>query len=359
MTEPNLTAARVLEDARLICAVPAPPFAEGERGRLVTELFGQAGLEAGTDATGNVIAWLGPPAEPAAVFAAHLDTVFAAGTPIEFSEADGRLSAPGIGDNSLGVAALLHLARFLGERPVARAVALVATVGEEGLGDLRGAKALLEHLECRAFVAVEGQALDSITVAGVGSIRLRVTIGGPGGHPWGNRDHANAAHGLLLRLATALGELRSPDLALNVNVLAAGTAINVLPDTASADIDLRAEDDRTLRVAAERLIEIVSIQEPQLTVSVEQLGHRPGGRIAEDDPLIEAARRARVAAGLSPAVEEASSTDANAAHGRGIPAITVGVSTGGNAHRLDDYVDIAPVAGGLRSLEELALELSR
>jgi tripeptide aminopeptidase len=293
------------------------------------------------------------------VFAAHLDTVFAAGTPIEFTEADGRLSAPGIGDNSLGVAALLHLARFLGERPVAGAIALVATVGEEGLGDLRGAKALLEHMDCRAFVAIEGQALDSITVAGVGSIRLRVTIGGPGGHPWGNRDHANAAHGLLVRLAAALAELPSPELALNVNVLTAGTAINVLPDTASADIDLRAEDDRILQTAAKRLIEIVSVEEPQLTVSIEQLGHRPAGRIAEDHPLVEAARRARVTAGLSPAVEEASSTDANAAHGRGIPAITVGVSTGGNAHRLDDYVDIAPISGGLRSLEALAVELSR
>jgi tripeptide aminopeptidase len=357
MADSDPAATRVLEDARLICAVPAPPFAEGERGRLVADMFGQAGLGVRTDATGNVIAWLGPTAQPAAVFAAHLDTVFAAGTPIEFTEADGRLSAPGIGDNSLGVAALLHLARFLGELPVARAIALVATVGEEGL--VRGAKALLEHVECRAFVAVEGQALDSITVAGVGSIRLRMTIGGPGGHPWGNRDHANAAHGLLLRLSTALAELRSPELALNVNVLAAGTAINVLPGTASADIDLRAEDDRTLQAAAERLTEIVSIDEPQLTVSVEQLGHRPGGRIAEDHPLIEAARRARVTAGLSPAVEAAPSTDANAAHGRGIPAITVGVSTGGNAHRLDDYVDIAPIAGGLRSLEELALELSR
>jgi tripeptide aminopeptidase len=359
MTDSELTAARVLDDAGLICAVPAPPFAEDDRGRFVAELFAQAGLDVRTDEIGNVIAWLGPTGEPAAVFAAHLDTVFAAGTEIKFTEGDGRLSAPGIGDNSLGVAALLHLARFLRERPVARAIALVATVGEEGLGDLRGANALLEHVDCRAFVAVEGQALDSITVAGVGSIRLRVTIGGPGGHPWGNRDHANTAHTLLLRLGEALAELRSPELALNVNVLAAGTAINVLPATASADIDLRAEDDRVLQTAAERLIEIVSVQEPQLTVSVEQLGRRPGGRIAEDHPLIEAARRARTTVGLPPATEEASSTDANAAHGRGIPAITVGVSTGGNAHRLDDYVDVAPIALGLRSLEELALELSR
>jgi tripeptide aminopeptidase len=351
--------ARVLEQARQICAVPAPLLGEDERARFVTGLFAQAGTATRRDAVGNVIASFGPAGEPAAVFAAHLDTVFPAETPIEFHEDSDRVSAPGLGDNSLGVAALIHLARFLATQPPQRAVALVATVGEEGLGDLRGAKALVEHLACRAFIAVEGQMLDAITVAGVGSVRLRVTIAGPGGHPWSNRDHANAAHALIARLGAAIAELDWPELALNVNVLKAGTAINVLPDSATAEIDLRCEDGDRLKAAAARLTEVVSGEDPQLRVTVEQLGHRPGGRIADDDPLLAAARRARAAAGLAPAHEQASSTDANAAHGRGIPAITVGVSTGGNAHRLDDYVDVAPIAGGLRSLEALVLELSR
>lgn len=358
MADAGVATRQLLDEARRICAVPAPPFAEAERAAHVAELFTQAGAAPSTDATGNVIAWFGPLDEPAAVFAAHLDTVFPAGTRIEFAETDGRVSAPGLGDNSLGVAALLHLARFLAGQPVARAVALAATVGEEGLGDLRGAKALVEQLPCRAFVAVEGQMLDAITVAGVGSVRLRVQVTGPGGHPWGNRDHANAAHGLIERLASALSELRSPELALNVNVLTAGTAINVLPDTARAEIDLRCGDEQHLQAAAARLIQIASVGDPQLSVQVEQIGHRPSGRIAEDHPLLVAARRARAVAGLAPATEEASSTDANAAHGRGIPAITVGVSTGGNAHRLDDYVDVPPIAAGLRSLEALALELA-
>jgi acetylornithine deacetylase/succinyl-diaminopimelate desuccinylase-like protein len=358
MTRTDAATLQLLSDARRICAVPAPPFAESERAEFVSQQFSAAGLQPRVDGTGNVIAWIGPADQPAAVFAAHLDTVFPAGTPIELTEHEGRVSAPGLGDNSVGVAALLHLARFFAGRAVERPVALVATVGEEGLGDLRGAKALLEHLDCRSFVAVEGQMLDTITVAGVGSVRMRVHVTGPGGHPWGNRDHANAAHGLIERLASALGELHSPELALNVNVLTAGTAINVLPDSATAEIDLRCEDGARLQAAAARLTEIVAAHDPQLTVSVEQLGHRPGGRIAHDHPLLEAARRARATAGLPAATEEASSTDANAAHGRGIPAITVGVSTGGNAHRLDDYVDVEPIAAGLRSLEALALELA-
>jgi len=366
----------LLADARRICAVPAPLHGEAARGQLVAQMFEEAGVTPRIDQTGNVIAWFGPTEEPAAVLAAHLDTVFPVETPIEFTEDGGRVSAPGFGDNSVGVAALVHLARFLRDIAVERAVALVATVGEEGLGDLRGAKALLEAIPCRAFVAVEGQMQDRITVIAVGSVRLRVRITGPGGHPWSDRDNPNAIHALLQRLSTAVRELSSPEVAINVNVIGGGTAINVIADSASAEIDLRCEDEQRLIAAADRLSEIVTAglrrasddpaltaevaptRDRVLTAEVERLGHRPGGRIAPDHPLLEAARRARSVAGLPPATEDASSTDANAAHGRGIPAITVGVSTGGNAHRLDDYVDVEPIAAGLRSLEELTRQLA-
>ncbi len=349
---------RLLADARRICSVPAPLHGERPRAELVAQIFDESGVAARIDEIGNVIAWFGPTDEPAAVLAAHLDTVFTAGTPIVCADGDGRLSAPGLGDNSVGVAALLHLARFLGREAPACAVALVATVGEEGLGDLRGAKALLDLIRCRAFVAVEGQMRDELTVIAVGSIRLRVKITGPGGHPWSDRDHPNAIHALLLRLSSAITELSSPELALNVNVVGGGTAINVIADAATAEIDLRCEDEHHLTAVAERLSQLLAAGDAGVTVEVERLGYRPGGRIPPGHPLLAAARRARPAVGLPPALERASSTDANAAHGRGIPALTVGVTTGGNAHRLDEYVDIAPIAGGLRSLEELTRQLA-
>ena len=157
---------------------------------------------------------------------------------------------------------------------------------------------------------------------------------------------------------SAITELSSPELALNVNVVGGGTAINVIADTATADIDLRCEDEQQLTAAAERLSQLLAAGDAGVMVEVQRLGHRPGGRIPPAHPLLAAARRARAAVGLPPALERASSTDANAAHGRGIPALTVGVTTGGNAHRLDDYVDIAPIAAGLRSLEELTRQLA-
>jgi tripeptide aminopeptidase len=350
--------AQVVDDARRICAMPAPPFAEGPRAELVAWMLGEAGAPARIDEAGNVVAPLGGEGPDTVVFAAHLDTVFEAGTDIAFEEREGRLAAPGIGDNSIAVAALVHLARGLHDRPLARPVALVATVGEEGLGDLRGAKALLDAMAVGAFVAVEGQMLGSIKTAAVGSIRLRVTVRGPGGHPWGDRGTPSAVHGLVDLLAGALAEAHGADVILNVGVVQGGTAINAIAGAASAELDLRAEDDGALRAVAARVHEVLEWTPDGLDVAVEPLGRRPGGRIAPDHPLVEAARRARERAGLPPAEEGASSTDANAAHGRGIPAITVGVTTGGNAHRLDEYIDLAPVGPGLASLEALADELA-
>jgi tripeptide aminopeptidase len=209
-----------------------------------------------------------------------------------------------------------------------------------------------------AFVAVEGQMLDAIKLAGVGSIRLRLTVRGPGGHPWGDRGTPSAVHGLVDLLAGALAEAHGADVVLNVGVIRGGTVINAIAGEASAEIDLRAEDDGALRAVAARVQEVLEWTPAGLEVAVEPIGRRPGGRIAPDHPLVAAARRARERAGLPPAEEGASSTDANAAYGRGIPAITVGVTTGGGAHRLDEYIDLAPLGRGLAALEALAEDLA-
>ncbi len=348
----------MIEEARRICAVPAPPFAEGPRGELVAGMLSDAaGVPARMDAIGNVIARLGGEGPETVVFAAHLDTVFDEGTEIAFEEGDGTIAAPGLGDNSIAVASLLHLGRHLVGRELRRPVALVATVGEEGMGDLRGAKALLDEIEVGAFVAVEGLTLESIKVTAVGSTRLRATVHGPGGHPWGHRGTPSAVHGLVEALAPALVEARAAGVVVNVGVLRGGTVINAIASEAHAEIDLRSEDVEMLEAAVARATEVLSIVEDGLHATVEVVGRRPAGRIAADDPLLEAVRTARKRAGLPPAREDAASTDANAALGRGIPGLTVGITTGGNAHRLDEYIDVAPVASGVSALAALADEL--
>jgi acetylornithine deacetylase/succinyl-diaminopimelate desuccinylase-like protein len=322
-------------------------------------MLSDAGARPARDEVGNVIAELGEgPAADALILAAHLDTVFDADTEIVFHEQDGRLAAPGLGDNSFGVAAIVHLARRLHPRRLTRRVVLAATVGEEGLGDLRGAKHLVETIDCDSFVAVEGMSLETIEVGGIGSERYRVTYTGAGGHPWSNRGTVSALHGLVTRAAELTAFRLSDEAVLNIGRVSGGTSINTIAASAVLELDLRARDPDELADLSQRAAELLGRAPEGLDAAVERVGRRPAGAIAPDHPLLRAARRARARAGLDPAGEGFSSTDANAAYGRGIPAITVGVSTGSNAHRSDEYIDEAPAEGGLRALELLAEELA-
>jgi tripeptide aminopeptidase len=306
-----------------------------------------------------VLARFGPTGAPAAVIAAHLDTVFPAGTPLAPRRDGVHLHGPGIGDDCLGLAALVRTARVLaaGDAP-AHPVLLAATVGEEGLGDLRGARALLDAHACDAFVALEGHGRDTLQVAGIGSARLRARFTAPGGHSWGDRGSPSAVHALLRAGAAAVAVAASTH--VNVGVIAGGTSINTIAALAEAEFDLRDADDAALEATRERVIATLNAAVPPgVRLTVEPIGRRPAGATAPDHPLVLAARAARRAAGLPPAEENASSTDANAALGRGIPAVCLGLTHGANAHRNDERVELEPLGAGLAALEELVRALAR
>ena len=305
------------------------------------------------DAAGNVLARFGPPEGDAVVLAAHLDTVFAADTPLDPRREGDRLLGPAVGDDSLGLAGVLHVARHFAARPPARPVVLAATVGEEGLGDLRGARALLDHVACEAFVAIEGHGRDTLQVAGIGSARLRLDVRGPGGHSWGDRGTPSAVHALVHACAAVLAA--AGDAHVNVGVVAGGTTVNTIAAAASADVDLRDAEEERLEATVRRVTAAARAAVPAgVELRVEPIGRRPAGATPPGHPLVAAARAARERAGLPPAEESASSTDANAALGRGIPAICVGLTEGGGAHTVDEYVELGPLQGGLAALETLA-----
>lgn len=259
----------------------------------------------------------------------------------------GVLRGPGIGDDSLAVAALIHTARRLSTTPPSRPVVLAATVGEEGLGDLRGARAVLDSVACDAFVALEGHGIESVQTAGIASARLLAVASGPGGHSWGDRGRPSAVHALVQGLGAALDA--AEDGHVNVGVIRGGTSINTIAAGAEAEIDLRDADDSTL----DRRVAAVASALRGHGLEVRHVGRRPGGHTPSDHPLVLAARAARVAAGLPPAEEIASSTDANAALGRGIPAICVSLTRGAGAHTLDEHVQVAPLREGVAALDAL------
>ena len=296
----------------------------------------------------------------AVVFAAHLDTVFAEGTEIVLRESGGRLAAPGCrGQLDRGRRAAAPRAATCTTVRSPRPVVLAATVGEEGLGDLRGAKALLDELDVARSSPSRARCSTRSSTAG-GRLDPAAAHGPrPGRPPVGRPRHPE--RGPPPR-RPALGRAgrgpRRRDRAQRRDDRAAGRSST----RSRARRRRRARPPRRGRRAPARHRR-PHRGGPRLGARrargrrVEALGRRPGGRVASRPPAVAAARRARETAGLPPAEEGASSTDANAAYGRGIPAITVGVTTGGNAHRLDEYIDLAPIGAGLAALEALADEL--
>ncbi|WP_320668938.1 M20/M25/M40 family metallo-hydrolase [Patulibacter defluvii] len=342
-----------------LAAIPAPTGDEGTRADEVDRRLRALGLTPERDPVGNVVARMplagGRPADPdapALVVSAHLDTVFGREVALEPRRDGDRLLGPGIGDDTVALAALLTLAEDLVAEPPPTAVVLAATVGEEGLGDLRGAKHLLRHVPTRAFVAVEGHLLDDLVVGGIGALRLQASYRGPGGHSWGDRGTASAAHALLAAGAAALRAVPAGR-HVNVGVVEAGTTVNAIAAEARLLVDLRDEDDQRLRRTATLVRRALEAAPRGIHATVEQVGHRPAGRTPHDHPLVRAAREARAAVGLPPAREDAGSTECNAAFPLAIPTVCVGITHGGDMHRTSEWVAIPPIARGLASLRAL------
>lgn len=353
--------ARCVEDAVAICEIPAPTGEEERRAGWVTERLREAGLDAALDAAGSVVArardagGAGDDATGPIVVAAHLDTVFAGVGDIRVRRDGDVLHAPGIGDNSLGLAGLLFLARRLGRAAHdGRPVVLAATVGEEGLGNLRGARAVVEALRPGELVALEGGGARQLVTQGVGSARVALHATAAGGHSWQDRGRPSALH-VLLALLTPLIEDPGTT-SFNVGELHGGTGINVLAQQARAIVEFRDLDTERLDAAVRRLCAAaaaVGSAGAGAAVEVEELGRRPGGAVADDHPLVRDAVTALDGAGAGRPSLVASSTDANAALGAGIPAVTLGLAESADVHAMQERVDVASLGAGLSALGRL------
>ncbi len=342
-----------------ITETPAPTFEESARARLVAAELAEAGFEPQIDDVGNVVAEVDGRG-PHVVVAAHLDTVFSAETDVRVRREGTRLCAPGIGDNSASLAVLVAYARDVAARPPGERprLTLAATVGEEGVGDLRGARALVAATPGDAFVALDGH-LGTVVARAVGSRRFDVALHAPGGHSWGDYPSPSAVHAAGAMIA-ALAELevpRRPRSSLNVGEIGGGTAINAIAERARFNLDVRSVDGDTLaRLEAEARAAIRRIARRQrVTCEIERIGDRPAADVPNDH-LVAAARRALRSVGASARIA-ASSTDANAALAAGIPAIAFGVYRGGDAHRRTEWLDPDSLATGARAFARLIDEI--
>ena len=341
----------------VIASVPAPTNDEAARARVVSDSLITLGhADVRIDALSNVVGRLpGKDSSKALLLAAHIDTVFPIETEITVTRTGDVLSAPGIGDNSLSVAAVAMIGTALEqlgwELPID--IYITGNVGEEGLGDLRGMRAVIDQLPMLGgVIAVEGHSLGRITHKAVGSRRLRVTVTGPGGHSWGDAGRPSAIHALA-RLVSRLDEIelvRDPKTTLNVGLFHGGISVNTIAPDATIVIDMRSTSSSSL----ERLIqqveeEIALVETAELSVTTETVGDRPAGEVSTTQGMVPIGIEVLRALGID-ATCDASSTDANIPISRGIPAMCIGLTTGGNVHRVDEFVRLRPLATGFAQL---------
>src|SRR6266567_8870522 len=357
-----------------LSAIPAPTGAEGRRASHVAELFREVGLQdVLIDEVGNVHGWVGSnggraDVQAPVVLSAHLDTVFGPDVNVAVERRGQRLEGPGISDNARGLAALVAVAEALvtTRLPTARPILFAATVGEEGSGDLRGVKHLLNgkreggNGKPAGFIALDGAGLERVVHRALGSRRYRVTYRGPGGHSWAAFGVANPATAVG-RAAQRLADLplpAEPRTTCAVVRLGGGTALNCIPQEAWLDLDLRSEDPRalaqldvTVRAALERAADDENRRRtagsPPLRVEIQLLGDRPSGMTPRAHPLVQAAVAVNRALGRDAELASAS-TDANVPIALGIPAIALGAGgKAGDAHLATEWFENVEGALGI------------
>lgn len=345
------------ELAAAVAAVPAPTNDEAERAVFVSDTLTRLGyVDVTTDELSDVVGRIkGKQDSPALLLAGHIDTVFPRDVPIKVTRNGDILSAPGIGDNCLSVAAVAMVAEALKQLEYQPPVDIFVTgnVGEEGLGDLRGMRAVMDGLpQVGAAIAVEGHSLGRVTNRAVGSRRIQVTVTGPGGHSWGDAGRPSAIHELA-RIVASLDDIvltPDPKTSFNVGMFNAGISVNTIAPEAVAVIDMRSVSAESLAsLVAEVEAKITSVRKPGIDVAIKIVGDRPAGALPDDTGLVPIGVDVLAALGIE-AICDASSTDANIPISRGIPSMCIGLTTGGNVHRPDEFIRIRPIATGFTQL---------
>jgi tripeptide aminopeptidase len=363
---------RLIRDIITLTEIPAPPFKEDARGAAVLARFNETRLlDVTRDAAGNITGLRkGTGGGPLIAIAAHLDTVFPAGTNVHVTRQGTRLSAPGVGDDSRSLAVLLAIERALDEARVQTRndLLFVADVGEEGAGDLRGMKALFlsgpYKDRIKTFITMDDAGSGSdITTGAVGSQRYRVTFTGPGGHSYTAFGLVNPAFamGAAIQKFAAIPVPASPKTTFNVGTVTGGTSVNAIPEKVSMEVDLRSESPAELaklattfkllmEKAADEENAARSTAQGRIGVTLDRIGDRPSGQTPPTAPLVATAAAAVRALGLVPRFGFAS-TDANLPISLGIPAIRINSGGSGDAaHSPAEWIDVEKTAS-LRGID--------
>lgn len=372
---------RIVADVITLTEIPAPPFGEERRAAAYLEMLRAHGLdEVEQDEIGNVMGIRrGFGNGDVLVVAAHLDTVFPAGTDVRVRREGTKLFAPGVSDDTWSLAVNLAFIRALDAAGIRTRhdLLFVGDVGEEGLGDLRGVRHLFatsrHRPRIRAFLTVDSPQVDHIVSGGVGSRRYRVTFRGPGGHSYSAFGLVNPMYAMAeaARGLAAVEVPADPPTTHCVSVVSGGTSINAIANAVTIEVDLRSASAAELDRLDRRFLAIVeaavatenaarSIAAGAITAEIARVGDRPAGETPAGSPIRDIAAAAVAAEGYKP-IFEFSSTDANVPMSLGIPALKVGAGgRGGRAHSLEEWLDVEPTESlrGMRTTLAAILALA-
>lgn len=344
--------------------IPAPSNDESDRARAVQHVLEEKGYDdVRVDDIFNVTGRIpGKDRSKSLLVAAHTDTVFPREVDLTVTRDGDTLHGPGVGDNTVAVATVAMLKEAFEKLGVTPAIDIVVTgnVGEEGLGDLRGMKAVCAALpDMVGAIAVEGHALGGVTHDAVGSRRYRVTVTGLGGHSWGQAGTPSAIHHLAQMIAAMdnIPLTSDPKTSFNAGIVQGGISVNTIAPEAVAVLDMRSTSAEALEALVSEVDAVLAMPRPTgVEVSVEVVGDRPAGSQPSDGVLVKIADDVLTELGFTSIRHEPGSTDANVPIALGIPAICIGVTTGSYAHREDEFINISPIPKGFAHLITVILK---
>lgn len=347
----------IVEEQICLTQIPAPTGGEATRARYLAQRLRAPDRRLTIDDAGNVVTWIpGVRDLPPVVVCSHMDTVFSEGTALTVRRCGSILRGPGISDNARGLAVMLAFSDALRADHLRtdHPIVLAATTGEEGDGNLRGARHLFQHelRDSHAAIALDGAGDDRIVTRALGCVRLRISIDGPGGHSWADYGAPNPVHaiGALIARLTSLPVPGAPRATLTVGRVSGGSAINAIPRDAWIDVDIRSTASAVLldlvRAVERHAFEALHEENwrrrsgtTPLRLAISRIGERPGGQVPTDDPLVSVASDATRAIDRVPQLAIAS-TDANIPISLGIPAIAIGAGGhAGQTHSLEEWFD--------------------
>jgi tripeptide aminopeptidase len=358
---------QLLDLAIQIQQIPAPTLEETKRGNFIAQKLQAENsplTDIHTDTAGNVLARLPGTGQAAPlVISAHMDTVFPIDTNLSIQKEGGRVYGPGIGDNSLGVAGLFGVLWALRERGkrLPGDVWFVANTCEEGLGDLRGMKAVVERFgpAPRTYLILEGMALGHIYHKAIGVQRYKISLHTQGGHSWTDFGQPSAIHELsaLITKISSIDLPSHPHTTLNVGRISGGTSINTIAADAWMELDLRSEEQSALAQLVSNVEGLVeSTREGGAAVEMTTIGQRPSGMINPDHEVLRLAQACLRQQGIE-SVLTAGSTDANIPLSKGYPALVLGLTHGAGAHTVHEYIETGHLEKGLEHIVQFVSRL--